>query len=142
MRAVFYVCVSLLLVSCVKPEETAPKPAPVVVETAPADPTTPTAPPEKATPEAAVTPKETPAALPANATPTATPKAKTAKESFVACGCGCCGGLDDVKRETSCLYHAKGDSMEAIKKADADAAKAEQCKFAGCSLGTKYEFCD
>ena len=143
MRVVLFACVSLLLVSCVKVENTAPKPAPVKAETAPVGATTPTAPPEKPMPAAVVTPAKTPAEVPVNAATTATPKAApTTKESYVACGCGCCGGLDDAKRKTTCLYHANGDSFEKIKKADAEAGKSERCAVAGCSMGTKFEFCD
>ena len=143
MRAVLFACVSLLLVSCVK-TESSPSPLGEVRrgETAPPNATTPTAPPEKATPEPVVIPKEEPAVTPAKATPTATPKAAPAKEFFVACGCGCCGGIEDVAPPKACLYHAKGDTFEKIKKEDAKAAKAPQCNVAGCSLGTKYEFCD
>lgn len=60
-------------------------------------------------------------------------------ESYIACGCGCCGGAEPVKR---CFYHSKDDSLEKIIEEDKKAAKSQDCPLVGCSQGIKYIFCD
>ncbi len=82
------------------------------------------------------------AAKPVAAKPVAVPAsaAATAKgETYVACGCGCCGGVEPVKQ---CLYRAKGEDLATIKKADEKSRKDPQCAMRGCSMGTAYSYCD
>ena len=67
------------------------------------------------------------------ATPTPVP------ESYTACGCGCCGGAEP---QTQCIYKAKGESLDTIKIQDQAARLNPQCSLMGCSLGTKYTYCD
>jgi hypothetical protein len=58
--------------------------------------------------------------------------------SYVACGCGCCGGEPKLK----CLYRSKEDSMQKIIAADKEVRKNSDCSLAECSIGTKYVYCD
>lgn len=58
---------------------------------------------------------------------------------YVACGCGCCGGLEPGLQ---CLYHAKGDCLQAIIDQDETAAANPGCAMAGCSFPVKYQYCD
>ena len=113
------------------------------------------APPASATPPDAVLSPPASAAAPAplavapsaSAAPSATPAVAPPAHpgpSYVACGCGCCGGAgsDPILPRDQCLYHAKGDTLAKVIADDQRAAKSEQCKLAGCSLGTRYVFCD
>ena len=59
--------------------------------------------------------------------------------AYIACGCGCCGG---VQPRRQCLYRSKGDDLQAIVRKDKERAKNPGCALAGCSLGTKYVYCD
>jgi hypothetical protein len=59
--------------------------------------------------------------------------------AYFACGCGCCGG---VQPKRQCLYRSKGDNLEAIIQNDKESKKNPGCALAGCSLGTKYVYCD
>lgn len=89
------------------------------------------------TPTSPATPESTPAAA---STPDPGAPAATAKrESYVACGCGCCGGAEPVKK---CLYRAKGDDLAKIKAEDGKARERPQCAVMGCSRGTEYSYCD
>jgi hypothetical protein len=58
--------------------------------------------------------------------------------SYIACGCGCCGGEPKLK----CLYRAKEDSMQKIIAADKEVSETSDCSLAECSIGTKYIYCD
>lgn len=67
------------------------------------------------------------------------PAAAAKRESYVACGCGCCGGAEPVKK---CIDRAKGDDLAKIKAEDEKARKRPQCAVMGCSRGTEYSYCD
>ena len=58
--------------------------------------------------------------------------------SYIACGCGCCGGEPKLK----CLYRSKEDSMQKIIAADKEVRENSDCSLAECSIGTKYIYCD
>lgn len=64
---------------------------------------------------------------------------KNGGATYVACGCGCCGG---VTPKPSCLYHSKGDDLQKIIAADRASKQSPTCRVAGCSMGTSYSFCD
>ncbi|WP_147445376.1 hypothetical protein [Corallococcus aberystwythensis] len=69
-----------------------------------------------------------------------TPKApQDCSATYVACGCGCCGG---VEPQVQCLSCANGDDLQALIEKDQEAKKDPQCAVAGCSVGTKYVYCD
>jgi len=57
-------------------------------------------------------------------------------DSYIACGCGCCGG---VEPEIQCL--SSDDDLQRIIKADIKASKDPGCVAAGCSIGVKYQYC-
>ncbi|MBN8233112.1 hypothetical protein JYK02_36920 [Corallococcus macrosporus] len=59
--------------------------------------------------------------------------------TYVACGCGCCGG---VEPQVQCLSCANGDDLHALIEKDQAAQKDPQCAVEGCSVGTKYVYCD
>ncbi|RKI14835.1 hypothetical protein D7Y15_14450 [Corallococcus sp. AB030] len=61
------------------------------------------------------------------------------KATYVACGCGCCGG---VEPEVKCLSCANKDDLQALIQKDQAAQKDPQCSVMGCSTGTKYVYCD
>jgi len=95
-----------------------------------------------AKPSAAPTAAPTaPAAPTGSAAPTAAPSASAAPNgpSYVACGCGCCGGSTPVKK---CLFRSKGDDLAKIIAADKRSRANPKCALAGCSLGTEYSYCD
>ena len=75
-----------------------------------------------------VSPVETPSEQPA-----------TDVTEYVACGCGCCGGAEEVVK---CLYRSKGDDIQKIIDDDQKAAKSSDCPLAGCSQPIKYIYCD
>ena len=60
-------------------------------------------------------------------------------DSYVACGCGCCGDADP---EEKCIYHSEGDLIDTIIENDKSIAASENCIYVGCSLGIKYIYCD
>jgi hypothetical protein len=62
-------------------------------------------------------------------------------ESYTACGCGCCSGLQ-LKPEEQCIYHANGDDLQNIIDLDRVAAQNPNCATQGCSFGKKYLYCD
>ena len=64
---------------------------------------------------------------------------KTAVNIYIACGCGCCGGAEPVEK---CLYHSNGDDIHKIIEDDKRIANSADCALAGCSMGTKYIYCD
>jgi hypothetical protein len=59
--------------------------------------------------------------------------------AYIACDCGCCGG---VQPKRQCIYQSKGDGLQQIVQRDKDAAKNSNCALAGCSIGTRYVYCD
>lgn len=61
------------------------------------------------------------------------------KETYTACGCGCCGGSTPKEQ---CLDKSRGESIEKVKMEDQEAAKSQNCMVAGCSPGTKYKYCN
>lgn len=65
--------------------------------------------------------------------------AKENAQSYIACGCGCCGGVEPAQE---CLYHSKGDDIGKIMEADNAQRQSPICKFAGCARGVKYAYCD
>jgi len=60
-------------------------------------------------------------------------------QSFIACGCGCCSGVDP---NIVCLYHSKGDDIQKLINEDQNLSQNPDCALAGCSLGIKYIYCD
>lgn len=56
----------------------------------------------------------------------------TISQTYVACGCGCCGSAEPVKQ---CLYHSNGDNLEQIINQDKKSRKNSQCALMGCSNG-------
>ena len=60
------------------------------------------------------------------------------RESYVACGCGCC----DEAYEERCLYHANGDDIDQIIEEDIKIAQNPSCEIVGCSKGISYSYCD
>ncbi|MFA6048634.1 MAG: hypothetical protein WC792_01630 [Candidatus Micrarchaeia archaeon] len=63
-----------------------------------------------------------------------------ASQHYVACGCGCCGGMADYPAQ--CLYHSKGDSLDKIIQEDLQSASSPSCATMGCSRGINYTYCD
>jgi hypothetical protein len=65
------------------------------------------------------------------------------KESYISCGCGCCGfdkPLEEVTK-VECLNKLAGERIEDKMAKDANLS-AEYCATAGCSLPVKYMYCD
>ena len=60
-------------------------------------------------------------------------------QQYVACGCGCCGGIEPIEQ---CLYHANNDDMNKIIDEDKKLKDNPQCATMGCSSGIKYSYCD
>ncbi|MBK8467247.1 MAG: hypothetical protein IPL32_15625 [Chloracidobacterium sp.] len=58
--------------------------------------------------------------------------------SFIACGCGCCGGTIPMKK---CIYRSKGDDIKKLVEEDR-IWTGPQCATVGCSPGIKYVYCD
>ena len=61
-----------------------------------------------------------------------------AVESYLACGCGCCG----EEAQQKCLYHSKGDDLSKIIEEDKKVGLSPNCAVMGCSLGVNYTYCD
>jgi len=60
--------------------------------------------------------------------------------TYIACGCGCCGG---VKPQVKCLYRSKGDDLQRIIDEDKKtAANTSLCARVGCATPRKYKYCD
>ncbi|WP_232293463.1 hypothetical protein [Stigmatella aurantiaca] len=55
---------------------------------------------------------------------------------YIACGCGCCGGIAPVVR---CL--SQGETLQSIIARDKEQAASPNCPFQGCSLPVKYMDC-
>jgi hypothetical protein len=66
----------------------------------------------------------------AEPTNTQTPK------SYIACGCGCCGGVKPIKR---CLYRSNGDDLQKIIDEDREQGRNPQCDRIGCAIGIEYK---
>ena len=60
--------------------------------------------------------------------------------SYLACGCGCCGGSGTPIKE--CLYRSKGDDLQKIIEQDEIQKKSPLCNVVGCSRGVEYRYCD
>lgn len=58
---------------------------------------------------------------------------------YVACGCGCCGGLGEPT-DTTCV--ATEEELDAIRAADAEAAHDPGCAVQGCAMGRAYAVCE
>jgi hypothetical protein len=58
--------------------------------------------------------------------------------SFIACGCGCCGGAKPMKQ---CIYRSKGDDIKKLVEEDRKWT-GSVCATVGCSPGIKYVYCD
>jgi hypothetical protein len=57
---------------------------------------------------------------------------------YLACGCGCCGG---VSPSHACYYPDRGETIASIKAEDEAQAEDPSCAAAGCALGTEYLCC-
>lgn len=66
------------------------------------------------------------------------PKHSCPETEYVACGCGCCGGIDPGPAQ--CLDPAKDDLCELIRQ-DRAAASNPGCAEAGCSFPVRYAYC-
>jgi len=75
------------------------------------------------------------------ASPQETPSEQPATEvtEYIACGCGCCGGIQEAVK---CLYSSKGDDIRKIIADDIRTAKSPDCATAGCSQPVRYTYCD
>jgi hypothetical protein len=58
--------------------------------------------------------------------------------SYLACGCGCCGGTSPA---LACYYPSAGDTLDAIIATDRAAASSSNCAFVGCTQGQSYLCC-
>ena len=58
--------------------------------------------------------------------------------SYMACGCGCCGGTAAVP---TCYYPGAGDSLSTIMANDQTASHSSSCATVGCSQGQQYLCC-
>jgi hypothetical protein len=73
----------------------------------------------------------------------ATTTTTAAADSYISCGCGCCGfdkPLEEVAK-VECLNKLAGERIEDKMAKDANLS-AEYCATAGCSLPVKYMYCD
>ncbi|MDC0712422.1 hypothetical protein POL68_28430 [Stigmatella sp. ncwal1] len=57
-------------------------------------------------------------------------------DSYLACGCGCCGGVAPTVR---CL--APGETLQSIIARDKEQAASPNCPFQGCFFPVKYVDC-
>ena len=80
---------------------------------------------------AAPAPDASPAVAPEPA-----PEPELKGDSYTACGCGCCGG---VEPQVKCLG---GESLQAVIARDKQAAASPDCAMAGCTMPVKYQACD
>ncbi|MCY1079257.1 hypothetical protein [Archangium lansingense] len=81
--------------------------------------------------------EDTPSPAPVDAS---TEDPTTCDDSYIACGCGCCGGVP--AREESCLPCDGGKALQDIIAADKAHAQDPNCAFAGCSIPVRYTYCD
>jgi hypothetical protein len=76
---------------------------------------------------------------PPEAVPPAQEEAVDAPGDFyIACGCGCCGGLEP--KEDRCL--GPGETLRSIIAQDKEQAASPQCPWAGCSFPVKHVVCE
>ena len=64
-------------------------------------------------------------------------------ESYISCGCGCCGfdePLEKIAKE-ECVYKSKGESIQDKINQDKQLSP-ELCATVGCSFPIKYVYCD
>lgn len=64
-------------------------------------------------------------------------------ESYVSCGCGCCGSdkpLEEIAT-VECLYKSKGESIQDKINKDKQLSP-DLCATVGCSTPIKYVYCD
>ncbi|MGC4089997.1 MAG: hypothetical protein QM756_19335 [Polyangiaceae bacterium] len=66
--------------------------------------------------------------------------APSCEGSYTACGCGCCGGVQQTT-PTTCYYPEWGDSLATIVAADKRVAGSASCANAGCSFPYVYACC-
>jgi hypothetical protein len=59
-------------------------------------------------------------------------------EPYVACGCGCCQGVNPID---VCVDAAHGETMQDISDRDKAAAGSPTCANAGCSVPVRYSCC-
>lgn len=128
-----------------KPAETpTPEPAPPPAVQAPVTASDP-APASEPAPALEPAPAREPAPAlepaPAQSTPAATPAAGPKLKSYLACGCGCCGGLDERSAAKECVDRKKGETLEQIKARDEQQGRDPGCAVRGCSRGTLYTYC-
>lgn len=64
-------------------------------------------------------------------------------ESYISCGCGCCGFDEPLEKiaKVECLYKSKGESIQDKINYDKQLSP-ELCAVAGCSFPIKYVYCD
>jgi hypothetical protein len=124
--------------ACGASTATAP-PTPAVLDT-PVAPIATTAPSVVATTAPSVVATTAPSVAATTSPSASAVSSKKAGPSYLACGCGCCGG--DFPPLERCLYHSKGDDLQKIIDKDRASAKDPICRVAGCSLGVLYSFCD
>ncbi|KFE70715.1 hypothetical protein DB31_5757 [Hyalangium minutum] len=58
-------------------------------------------------------------------------------DSYLACGCGCCGG---VEPEVRCL--SQGETLQTHIARDKEQAASPNCPWQGCFFPVKYKICD
>ncbi len=59
--------------------------------------------------------------------------------SYLACDCGCCGGVEPAER---CLYESRGDDLNEIIENNKKISQSKECELMGCSTGVRYMYCD
>ncbi len=60
-------------------------------------------------------------------------------KDYVACGCGCCGGIDDSGLSVECVKNEA--ALQAVIQQDQALRKSPNCAVMGCSRGQKYSLC-
>lgn len=121
----------------------APAPGVAACKAAPAGTPTPVSEPTVSEPVAAVEPVPVVEPVAASSTePAAATSAAAKGESYLACGCGCCGGPGEVPPEKKCLDRKNGETLAKVKAMDEKSRKDPQCAMMGCSRGTEYSYCD
>lgn len=63
----------------------------------------------------------------------------TPVNKYVACGCGCCGGEQNIRPADACVE--SGEAMQKIIDEDTKQSHAVSCPTMGCSLGVVYTLC-
>jgi hypothetical protein len=64
--------------------------------------------------------------------------ASACRDSYRACGCGCCSGREPTKR---CYYPEVAGHLEGIATEDQRIAQSADCPMMGCSTGVEYVCC-